>query len=162
MDATLLTAMAAHIASEEKASRVYRSLSAWCEWQSWPGCAAFFRRESCEEYGHTQEWQDYVLDRNGMVAIEAQNALESGNEATTLLTVFSNAFVLENIVLSQINELSTQAATANDWDAVRFMHKYTEAGVKQIRDLTVYVATLKRAAADMAALQAFDREMAEA
>ena len=55
MDAKLLAAMAAHVDVEERASRVYRQLSAWCEWQSWVGSAALFRRESAEEAGHVQE-----------------------------------------------------------------------------------------------------------
>lgn len=161
MDASVLAAMAAHVNQEERASRIYRQLSAWCEWQSWVGSAALFRREAVEEQGHAQQWQDYVLDRGGMVSLASQEALTPGGPQDALLAPYQAALNAEQMILSMIEGLSSQAAEAGDWDAVRFMSAYTEAGVKQIRELTVWVAWLKRAGTDMAALQAFDRDIGE-
>ena len=159
MDAKLLAAMAAHVDVEERASRVYRQLSAWCEWQSWVGSAALFRRESAEEAGHVQEWQDYVLDRGGMAMVGPQSPIAPGLPQDPLLTCYEAALRSEESVLGAVNATATMAEECGDRDAVRFCQHYAEIGVKQIRDLTTLVVTLRRAGADMAAMQAFDREL---
>lgn len=160
MDAKLLAAMAAHVDVEERASRIYRQLSSWCEWQSWVGSAALFRREAAEEAGHVQEWQDYVLDRGGMVTVGPQSPITPGLPQDPLLTCYEAALRSEESVLGAVNAIATMAEECGDWDAVRFCQHYAEIGVNQIRDLAVWVVSLKRAGVDMAALQAFDRERA--
>lgn len=159
MDAKLLAAMAAYVNIEERASRVYRQLSAWCEWQSWVGSAAFFRKEAAEEQQHTQEWQDYVLDRGGEVSMGQQDPISSGSAGEPLVECYAAALASEEAVLTFVQSLATQAAAAGEWDAVRFCQHYTEAGVKQIRDLSVYVARLKRLAGDADGIDRFDCEM---
>ena len=158
MDGTILGKMAAHIAAEENASRIYRQFSAWCEQENWVGSAAFFRREAAEERQHAQEWQDYVLDRGGVVTIEPAVA---ALQCASLLSAFWDALNLEQQVLVQIEQLQSEAASANEWDANHWMAKYAEAGRKQIRELTVMVARLKRLAGDPAGLDAFDQELLE-
>lgn len=154
MDAALLAAMAKHRDLEEMAARIYQQLSAWCEWQGWVGSAAYFCKEAKEEQQHAQEWQDYILDRGGVVSLGAQAAFTGQSASDSLLSKFESALSAEDTLLEAINVLCQQAES--DQDAERFMQAYTKAGVEQIRDLTVYCQRLKRAGVDQCALQLFD------
>lgn len=160
---SVISALAAHVAIEERASRLYRQLSAWCEKMSWVGCAEFFRKEAAEEYGHAQAFQDYVLDRRGMVVLGTQYAMTEADLPggwQNLIECFRSSLAVEEEVLANVNAMAGRAMSANDVDAWRFLEKYAEIGVRSIRDLDVWIDQLTRAAGDIAALLNFDHRMA--
>jgi ferritin len=159
---SVISAMAAHVNIEEQASRMYRQLSAWCERESWVGCAEFFRKEASEEYGHAQAFQDYVLDRRGMVMLGTQYAMTDADLPggwQNLVECFRSSLAVEEEVLANVNAMAGRAIEVGDLDAVRFLQKYSEIGVSSIRDLDVWIDTLTRASGDIAAMQAFDCRM---
>lgn len=154
--------MAAHVNEEERVSRLYRQLAAWCERESWVGCAAFFRKEAAEEYEHAQAFQDYVLDRRGTVLLGTQFALTEADLPggwSDLVEAFRASLAAEVAVLANVNRMTAAAIAQGDADVLRFLHKYSEIGVNSIRDLDVWIETLTRAAGDIAAMQAFDCRM---
>jgi ferritin len=155
-----VSALAAHVNIEHRAARLYQQLVVWCERNSWPGSAEHFRRHAIEEYGHSQEYIDYVVSRDGGdVLLGTQFALTAGDLPGNLLDAFTMQLEMDREILASLNEIARMARTDSDEDAIRFVHTHTKGNVEGIAGDVVRVDWLRRAGNDAAALQTFDRGM---
>lgn len=152
--------IAQHIASEEKASRVYRYFQSWCGLNGWPGSEEYFRLESKDELRHMRKFQEYADDTwrtSNPPPVDAQPMVNPS--ITSMLDCYQAALDLERDVLNQLDAIATQAITESNHDVLRFLQPFTEIGINSIRELTTYVQQLQRAGADPAALLVFDNEI---
>lgn len=156
---SVLEMLTGHVFVEEKASRIYRHLANWAERASWVGIAKFFRKEAAEELEHSNKFQDYVLIRGGAVPMDSLPSVPEIPKSP--LEAFDIVRRAEIDVLNKILAISAAAKDANDWDTVRFLHEFTEAGTKQIDFLRVCIDQLARAENNAAALLFFDHEIGE-
>ena len=107
----------------------YISMAAYCEAANLPGLARWMRAQSQEELQHAMKFYDFVLERNGRVALQAVDA--PLGEFGSPLEVFERALEHEQKVTAMINDLYGLAAGENDYASQTFLQWLVTAQVEE-------------------------------
>ncbi|MCC7417857.1 MAG: ferritin [Acidobacteria bacterium] len=103
MNATVLNAINVQINSEFDASYRYLAMAAFCEHQKFAGAASWLRFQAEEERQHGLKLFNFVLARDGVVALEAVE--QPKGSFASLRHVFEEALAHEQRVTQEINAL---------------------------------------------------------
>jgi bacterioferritin (cytochrome b1) len=103
MNATVCAAINDQINSEFKASYTYLAMAAYCESQKFLGAANWLRMQSEEERQHGLKLFDFVLARDGVVALKTIEQPKANFDS--LAAVFEQALEHEQKVTVEINAL---------------------------------------------------------
>ena len=103
MNATVFAAINEQINSEFKASYTYLAMAAYCESQKFLGAANWLRMQSEEERLHGLKLFDFVLARDGVVALKTIEQPKANFDS--LAAVFEQALEHEQKVTVEINAL---------------------------------------------------------
>ncbi|MGL4860418.1 MAG: non-heme ferritin [Enterobacteriaceae bacterium] len=103
-------------------SNLYLQMSAWCENNSFPGAAKFFRGHAAEEMQHMHRLFDYLCGTGAMPTLGAIAAPDSAYKS--LLDIFNKTYEHEKFITSKINELIDYALTSKDYSSFNFLQWY--------------------------------------
>lgn len=155
-----LDMLAAHIASEEFASRTYRHLQSWCLLNGYPGSRDYFLYESKHNLRHMFKFQKYVDKRwEGKVPAPVDLQPVIGTKISSLTQCFTIALDLEKTILKELNDIAEQGEADEDADVERFLEHFTKVGIKLIRKYTMILERLAFAGDNAAGILHVDDEV---
>jgi ferritin len=152
-------AMNEQIKNELFSAYQYLSMAAYCESENLPGFAQWMRAQSREETEHAMKFYDFILERNGRVALRALDGplVEFGSP----LEVFEQALEHEKRVTAMINDLYALAVSENDYASQTFLQWFVTEQVEEEKNAGDVVETLKMVGDKSEALFLLDRELGQ-
>jgi ferritin len=152
-------AMNEQIKKELFSAYQYLSMAAYCESENLPGFAQWMRAQSREETEHAMKFYDFILERNGRVALRALDSplVEFGSP----LDVFEQALEHERRVTAMINDLYALAVSENDYASQTFLQWFVTEQVEEEKNAGDVVETLKMVGDKSEALFLLDRELGQ-
>ncbi len=145
------------INNELYSSYVYLAMAAYCEQENFTGCAQWLRMQSQEENGHAMRLFDYVLARQGKVALTAIAAPQA--EYKSLLDVFSTAYEQEKDVTRRIDGLYELAFNEKAFSALVELEWFITEQVEEEKTIREIVHKFELVKDDPASLLELDREL---
>ena len=155
---TMQDAFNEHINHEFFASYLYLSMSAYCESINLPGFAHWMRIQSQEEYSHAMKLYDFLLDRDGKVALLpiAQPALEFGSVHDVMQQTLDH----ERSVTGLINDLYGKAVSEGDYASQVHLQWFITEQIEEEKIASELVEQLNLIGDRGDALLFMDRELA--
>ena len=151
-------ALNAQINAELNASYVYLSMAAWFDAKGLPGFAQWFRGHSAEETEHGMRIYDYLVRRDGDVALMGIDAPKA--DYASAQAVLEAALAHEKTVTGQINDLFELAQAERDFATQGMLQWFIEEQTEE-EDLFRSVLDQVEAAGDNRwNLLLLDKEMA--
>jgi ferritin len=150
-------AINAQINHELFSSYSYLSMSAWCEYQQFVGCARWMRLQSQEETEHALRLQDFLLARNCRVMLKTIEQPEVDFES--VLQIFEKALAQEQLVTSQIDALYELAFKEKAFAALVELEWFITEQVEEEKTAREIVHKLGMVKDDPASLLEIDREL---
>jgi ferritin len=152
-------AMNEQIKNELFSAYQYLSMAAYCESENLPGFAQWMRAQSREEMEHAMKFYDFILERNGRVALRALDGplVEFGSP----LEVFEQALEHERRVTAMIDDLYALAVSENDYASQTFLQWFVTEQVEEEKNAGDVVETLKMVGDKSEALFLLDRELGQ-
>jgi ferritin len=152
-------AMNEQIKNELFSAYQYLSMAAYCESENLPGFAQWMRAQAREEMEHAMKFYDFILERNGRVALRALDGplVEFGSP----LEVFEQALEHERRVTAMINDLYALAVRENDYASQTFLQWFVTEQVEEEKNAGDVVETLKMVGDKSEALFLLDRELGQ-
>jgi ferritin len=154
---TVQDAINEQINNELSSSYSYLAMSAYCERESFLGCAKWLRIQSQEEYGHGMRLFDFVLARGGTVKLKS--VPEPETKFKTIASVFEQALEQEQQVTQQIDSLYELASREKAFAAIVELQWFITEQVEEERTAREIVAKFHLLREDPAALLDLDREL---
>lgn len=147
------------IATELFSSYNYLAMSAYCERQNFRGCAHWLRVQSQEEYDHAMKLYDFLLARNGKVALKSIDAPRTDYDSIT--QVFRDMLKQEEEVSRRIDSLYELAFKERAFAALVELQWFISEQVEEERTARDIVAKFELVKDDPSALLDLDRQLAE-
>ncbi len=154
---TVQDAINEQINNELSSSYSYLAMSAYCERESFLGCAKWLRVQSQEEYAHGMRLFDFVLARGGTVKLKA--VPEPDAKCKSVAAVFEQALEQEQQVSKQIDGLYELAMREKAFAALVELQWFITEQVEEERTAREIVAKFHLLKDDPAALLDLDREL---
>lgn len=135
----------------------YLSMSAYCEYKLFRGCAHWMRLQSQEEYAHAMRLYDFLIARQGRVKLRpiAQPQIDFAS----VPEVFQKALEQEQEVTQQINSLYELAFKEKAFAALVELEWFINEQVEEEKTARDIVAKFQLVKDDPAALLDLDREL---
>lgn len=159
LDKAVEDAMNEQIKNEFYSAYQYLSMAAYCESENLPGFAHWMRMQSQEETEHAMKFYNFILDRNGRVALRGieEPVVEFGSP----LEVFERALEHEEKVTAMIHDLYALAVRENDYASQTFLQWFVTEQVEEEKNASDVVDTLKMIGDKSEALFLLDRELGQ-
>ena len=157
MHADVLKAINTQINSEFTAWYQYLAMAAFCEREQFTGAARWLKAQSVEEYHHGMKLFDFVLARNGAVAL---TAIEQPKiEFDTFSEVFERVLEQEERVTAQINDLYELAFRSKAFAEMTELQWFLTEQVEEEKTAREIVARFRLVGDDAGSLLDLDREL---
>ena len=157
MHADVLRAINTQINSEFTAWYQYLAMAAFCEREQFTGAARWLKAQSVEEYQHGMKLFDFVLARNGAVAL---TAIEQPKiEFDTFSEVFERVLEQEERVTAQINDLYELAFRSKAFAEMTELQWFLTEQVEEEKTAREIVARFRLVGDDAGSLLDLDREL---
>lgn len=128
----------------------YLAVSAWFEQQNLAGFAKWFMMQRSEELEHAHRLYQYLLDRGGVIGLEALP--KPKQEFASALDAFKASLELEMSNTRAINALYQIAKTEDDFATLSHLQWFLDEQVEEEKIMTEAVALLEYAGTDSSAL----------
>jgi ferritin len=135
----------------------YMSMSAYCEFEQFTGCAHWMRLQSQEEYGHAMRLYDFLVARQGRVKL--QPIEQPQIDFKSLLDVFEKALAQEQSVTAQINKLYELAFEQKAFAALVELEWFINEQVEEEKTAREIVHKFRLVGNDPASILDLDREL---
>ena len=153
----MLDGLNQQISSEFAAEFAYLAMAGWFDNESLLGFSAFMEAQAAEERGHALRLYEYVLDRNGRVAIGPVAAV-TGDFADAA-AAFRAALANEEQVSESIKRLHQLALDEGDSPTAVFLEWFLTEQVEEEKTFDDIVRRVELAGANPAALLVLDIEL---
>ncbi len=160
MDKQIEDAINQQIQQELTASHEYLAMAAYFEDESFPGMAAWMRKQSNEERAHAIKLFDYMLDRGARVSLGSIR--EPKSQYASPLAVFQLSYELEKQNTASIHELFGMARDKNDYATMTHLQWFIDEQVEEEKWCQDHTALLERVGSDATALLFADKEIGNA
>ena len=157
MHVDVLRAINVQINSEFTAWYQYLAMAAFCEREKFTGAARWLKLQSVEEYHHGMKLFDFVLARNGAVALAAIE--QPTLEFETFGHVFERALEQEERVTAQINDLYELAFRSRAFAEMTELQWFLTEQVEEEKTARELVARFRLVGDDPGSLLDLDREL---
>ena len=115
----ILKALNEQLKHEEKNSRIYLQMAAWCDAGTLRGCAKWFYKTSEDETKHKMLVANYIADKNEKFIVPAQDA--PSNSFAGVFDLFTVTMEVEKNTTKALNELYRLAMTEGDFVTAGFL-----------------------------------------
>ncbi len=159
MTKKMLDALNEQINAEMYSSYLYLSMAAFFEEINLKGFANWMRVQVQEENFHAMKFYDYVLSRQGRVALKAIAAPPL--KWKTPLDVFQATYKHEQLVTSLINKLATLAEREHDHATRVLLHWFINEQVEEESNADALIQRLKLIGDNSSGLFLLDQELAQ-
>jgi ferritin len=146
-----------HLNEEMFSFYLYLSMSAYLEQQNMKGMAAWMRLQAEEEYGHAMRFFTHLVDRGGVVSLEAIAKPEQ--TWASPLAAFEAALAHERHITQRIGALLDQARAENDHATEVFLHWFVNEQVEEEATLEPIIAQMRDTQTSKGALYYLDRQL---
>lgn len=150
-------AMNGQLQEELQSAYIYLGMSAYCESESLPGMAAWFRRQFDEEQQHAFKFYDFIIDRDGTVELQALGSASTSYSSP--LHVFESALEHEQKVTASINDLYDLVASEKDFASQALLDWFVTEQVEEEKTVGQIVDDLKRIGSDGNGLFQLDKDL---
>ena len=157
MSKVVQDALNQQINNELSASYEYLGMSAWCELQHLRGSARWLRLQSQEEYGHGMKLFDFMIARDGEVALKPMPAPTVSYGS--LRDVFEKVLAQEQHVSAQIDSLYELAFKEKAYSATVELQWFITEQVEEEKSAREVLAKLRLIGDDVSSLLDLDREL---
>jgi len=157
MHVDVLHAINTQINSEFSAWYQYLAMAAFCEKEKFTGAARWLKLQSVEEYHHGMKLFDFVLARNGAVALRAIE--QPTIEFDTFGDVFERVLEQEERVTGQINDLYELAFRSKAFAEMTELQWFLTEQVEEEKTAREIVARFRLVGDDAGSLLDLDREL---
>lgn len=154
---SLTDALNEQLKHEFYSSYLYLAMSAYCDSQNLTGFAHWMRLQADEEREHAMRFYDFILDRDGRVALPALQQPPRDFGSPTKL--FEQVLAHEQEVTSLIEQLYRKAAAEQDNATQIFLQWFITEQVEEEKTATQILETLRMAGDNKVALLMLDREL---
>jgi ferritin len=145
------------INNELFSSYSYLSMSAYCEYKQFTGCASWMRLQSQEEYGHAMRLYDFLIARHGR--LELRPIAQPQVDFESVPHVFDVALEQEETVSAQIDALYELAFNEMAFAALVELEWFVKEQVEEEKTARDIVHKFHLVEHDPAALLDLDREL---
>ncbi|MEN8113227.1 MAG: ferritin [Actinomycetota bacterium] len=145
------------ITMELQAAHNYLAMGAWLEAEGLAGMGAWMRAQSAEETEHAMKFYQFVLDRNGNVAIGALDAPQA--EFAGIVDVFETGLAQEKGVSAAINDLYALAMDEKDFSSLPLLDWFVEEQIEEEASFSQILDNLNLAGGSSQAVLFLDREL---
>jgi len=142
---------------EYESMYAYEQMSAYFHNRNLTGFASWMRVQAREEHMHALKFTDFVLDRGGVVTLQA--IATPAEEFTTPLSVFEAALRHEEYVSAAIERLYSLAAEARDFASYPLLQWFVSEQIEEESSVGLIVEQLRMAGNDPSSLLMLDREL---
>ncbi|MGI8425474.1 MAG: ferritin [Actinomycetota bacterium] len=146
------------INEEFQSAYLYLAMSANCESQNLPGFANWFKMQAEEELRHGMRFFQFILDREGHVALQGITA--PPEEFGSLAALLEDALNHERQVTRSIHDLYRLAEEEKDYPAYALLEEFATEQVEEEKSVTYILESLKRVGEDGTGLFILDKELA--
>ncbi|MEN8233340.1 MAG: ferritin [Actinomycetota bacterium] len=154
---TMNDAFNGQITMELQAAHNYLAMGAWLEAEGLAGMGMWMRAQSAEETEHAMKFYQFVLDRDGKVAIGALEAPQA--EFDSVLDVFEAGLAQEKGVSAAINGLYALAMDERDFSSLPLLDWFVEEQIEEEASFSQILDNLNLAGGSSQALLFLDREL---
>lgn len=164
LDPTLQVALNSQYNFERYSSAVYLALAAHLDMLNMVGMAAYLYKRSGEEEGHAHKFQEYIIDRNAKLVVDAlprPDEMSDLSPMTAGRAAFRLALDHEHKVTVRIEELSKLAAGLGDQRTREFLDFYLPEQVEEERTLEEILTRFQLAEGNGAAILMLDKELGQ-
>ena len=151
------SALNTQLQKELQSAYVYLGMSAYCETESLPGMAAWFRRQFDEEQQHAFKFYEFIIDRDGHVELQRLEASPTSYDSP--LAVFETALAHERKVTAAINDLYDLVAREKDFASQALLDWFATEQVEEEKTVGQIVDDLKRIGSDGNGLFMLDKDL---
>ena len=150
-------ALNAQINAELFAFYTYLSMSAYFAAEGYPGFAAWMRHHSDEEMVHAMKIYNYIIDRRGIVKLDALEAPRTAWDKP--LDVVRDALKNEQTVTKLINDLVALAREEHDYATDSFLKWFVDEQVEEEQIVDAIIQDLEHIGDFGPGLYMLDREL---
>lgn len=137
---------------------VYLQMAAKADQLGLPGFANWFKMQYGEELAHADRFFNYVLERDGVVELDAIGRPELGDE--TALSLFEKSLAHEQHITKLIFELKDLARAESDHATDVFLEWFVNEQVEEEASTRAVIDQLKMVDGNPNGLFMIDRELA--
>ncbi len=130
-----------HMNLELYSAHLYLSMSSCCNEMGLKGAANWFMVQYREEMVHFMKFYTYLVDQGVTIALLASKAVP--NSYKSLLDMFQQTLVHEQLITSCINELSEQAVKEKDHATQIFLQWFVTEQIEEENNDRDLIAKLK-------------------
>jgi ferritin len=154
---SLQKALNDQIGKEFHSAYLYLSMSAYFQAMNLGGCSHWMRLQYHEEMAHGLKLFDYLIDREGSVALQAID--QPPAKFSSALDVFQQALEHEKKVTASINKLYGLAHDENDYATQVALQWFVTEQVEEEKNAGAIVEQLKMVGDNKVALLMLDRQL---
>jgi ferritin len=151
------TAFNDQITMELQAAHNYLAMAAWFESSGFPGMGAWMHSQSAEETAHARKFYQFVIDRDGRVALGALDA--PSPEFADVTSVFETGLAQERDVTASINDLYALAMEEKDFASLSLLDWFATEQIEEESTFSQILDDLKLAGDSAQAILFLDREL---
>ncbi|MGQ0703055.1 MAG: ferritin [Gemmatimonadales bacterium] len=142
---------------EFSAYYLYLSMAAWFAQRNFDGFSRWMRAQAQEEASHAMKFFDYVIDRNGEIALDTIDKPKA--DWKSVLAVFEAAKAHEAKVSQGINKLYELALAEKDYASQAMVQWFITEQVEEEKTSTQIVEVLRIIGDSASGLLLYDREL---
>lgn len=157
MDQKMEKEINAQINREIFSSYLYLSMAAYFESKSLNGFAQWMRVQTMEEMMHAMKFYTFILDRGGVIVLEAIDKPES--DFKSIQAVFEKTLAHEKFVTKNINNLYSIAQKQNDNASLIFLEWFVTEQVEEEKNALEILAKLKHVGERGEGILMLDKEL---
>lgn len=154
---SLVDALNEQLKHEFYSSYLYLAMSAYCDSQNLTGFAHWMRLQADEERDHAMKLYDFILDRDGRVALPA--LAQPPRDFGSPIDLFDQVLAHEKEVTSLIEQLYRKAEAEQDRPTQVFLQWFITEQVEEEKTASQILETLRMAGDNKVALLMVDREL---
>jgi ferritin len=154
---SLTDALNEQLKQELYSSYLYLQMSAYCDAQNLPGFSHWLRLQADEEREHAMKFYDFILNRDGKVAL--QSLPQPPREFGTPVELFEQVLGHEQEITSLIEQLYRKAGGDQDHATQIFLEWFISEQVEEEKTASELLETLRMAGDNKVALLMLDREL---
>lgn len=157
MSEKMLNALNEQVREELFSAYLYQSMSAFSEFKGLKGMAHWMDMQAKEEMIHARKFYDYILERGGMVKLDAIKAPH--NDFGTPLEIFQDALKHEEYITGRINDLVDLATELKDHATFSMLQWFVNEQVEEEATASEMIDKLNLIGDHPGAMFQFDREL---
>jgi ferritin len=137
----VIKAMQAQVAHEAHNALLYENIASYFDVSGLLSLAAFFRKQSCDETGHSKKFSTYIQDVGFMLETPA---LESSDQKyTSAAQAIQTAYEIELTTTEKIHDLMKLAREDNDYASEEMLWWFVKEQVEELDTISTLLDIVK-------------------